>query len=904
MLHPILWYLLISILGWLALPLAYRLFPALPDRGYTLARTLGLLVWGYSFWLLASLGLLGNDAGGLLLALALLVALSAVALRRGAAGELLHWLSARWRWVMGVEVLFLAAFAGMALVRAANPEILGTEKPMELAFINAILSSPTFPPHDPWLSGFAISYYYFGYVMVAMLAKLFATPGSIAFNLGVTLVFALSALGAYGVAFNLLAARLRRETPDLEPSRPPVDPPQRYTENAALLALLGPLFVLLAANLTGFLEVLHAGGVFWRASPSGVLTSGFWSWLDLRELSEPPVQPYTWMPQRYLWWWRASRVVQDYDFAGGWKEVIDEFPAFSYILADLHPHVLAMPFAFLGMALAFNLYLGGAGGRLDWLELKLKARSLGWIAALLLAGGLAALVYGSVQLNPRTILLGLICLVLGGYTYFNIPIQARLAGFGLLLRPDLGEMVVGRRFSLSTPAFLFAALVLGGLGFLNTWDFPFYVVLVAGAYAVRRWQVEGAPFGEAVGDFLALAVALVAFGVAAYLPFYLGFSSQANGILPNLAYPTRGAHLWVMFAPLLLPISAYLAHRWRKEPEQPRLGRGLALAGGLLLALWLLSLIFAAVISRLPLEVSSVFLGSIGAPDFASALTGSLARRLTNFGGWLSLLLLLGTSLAFFFNRAAGLSEAQIGRFALLLVLLGALLVTGPEFFFLWDLFGWRINTIFKFYYQAWLLWAVAAAYASAVLIGVLRRGPALAFSLGLALLLCASLTYTLLGLWTKTNGFNPPSGWTLDGTAYLETQQPDEMAAADWLRRAPPGVVAEAIGGSYTGYARISAWSGQPAVLGWDFHEMQWRGSTDLFASRPGDIQRLYCTRDANEAQAILEQYDIRYVFIGALERSTYSPEVCPGGLNEAKFRSILTQVFNQGQVVIYAAH
>ena len=59
----------------------------------------------------------------------------------------------------------------MAFVRAANPEILGTEKPMELAFINAILRSPAFPPHDPWLSGYAISYYYFGYVLVAMLAS-------------------------------------------------------------------------------------------------------------------------------------------------------------------------------------------------------------------------------------------------------------------------------------------------------------------------------------------------------------------------------------------------------------------------------------------------------------------------------------------------------------------------------------------------------------------------------------------------------------------------------------------------------------------------------------------------------------------------------------------------------------
>src|SRR5512138_1881076 len=72
----ILWYLVITILGWLTFPLAYQLFPALKDRGYTLTRALGLLVWGYIFWLFASLGIAQNDTGGLLLALIVLISLS------------------------------------------------------------------------------------------------------------------------------------------------------------------------------------------------------------------------------------------------------------------------------------------------------------------------------------------------------------------------------------------------------------------------------------------------------------------------------------------------------------------------------------------------------------------------------------------------------------------------------------------------------------------------------------------------------------------------------------------------------------------------------------------------------------------------------------------------------------
>ena len=56
-----LWYLLVSALGWLTFPLTFRLFPALADRGFSLARTFGVLVWGYAFWMMASLGIVQND---------------------------------------------------------------------------------------------------------------------------------------------------------------------------------------------------------------------------------------------------------------------------------------------------------------------------------------------------------------------------------------------------------------------------------------------------------------------------------------------------------------------------------------------------------------------------------------------------------------------------------------------------------------------------------------------------------------------------------------------------------------------------------------------------------------------------------------------------------------------------
>src|SRR6266496_6413071 len=284
----IFWYILITLLGWLIFPLTYYLFPELADRGYAISRAFGLLIWGYVFWLFASLGIAQNDIGGLLLALLILIGFSVWAIitdRRPSTIDhdmvhhpwsIVEWLNENRRLIISTELLFLLAFAAMAWIRANNPEIFtaGGEKWMETAFINAILHSPTFPPHDPWLSGYAISYYYFGYVMTAMLAKLTSTPAPVAHNLMLSLIFALSAVGAYGLLYNLLSA-YRRSKGEAEPTR--IFP--------ALGALLAPLFLLLVSNLEGFFESLHSKGIGWNFNSA---TSPFWSWLDLNIINKTP----------------------------------------------------------------------------------------------------------------------------------------------------------------------------------------------------------------------------------------------------------------------------------------------------------------------------------------------------------------------------------------------------------------------------------------------------------------------------------------------------------------------------------------------------------------------------------------------------------------------------------------
>ncbi len=89
-------------------------------------------------------------------------------------------------------------------------------------------------------------------------------------------------------------------------------------------------------------------------------TSRFWQWINIEALLNPPSEPLQLIPHRFWWWWQSSRVLQDIDLLGVVSPLspIDEFPAFSYVLGDLHPHVLVMPFVMLVINLAMNIYQG------------------------------------------------------------------------------------------------------------------------------------------------------------------------------------------------------------------------------------------------------------------------------------------------------------------------------------------------------------------------------------------------------------------------------------------------------------------------------------------------------------------------------------------------------------------
>jgi YYY domain-containing protein len=342
------WLFTVELIGLGALPIAVRLLRFLPDRGFLFAKPLGILLVGYLVWVLSVFGMLRFQQG------TILVLLAAVGV-----GAWLTWgrlalkeLSASRSSVLAAQTLFLVGFAAASIIRALNPEIAGTEKPMDMALLNAIQRSETFPPEDPWMSGHGISYYYFGYLLIAVVAKLSGVPASIAYNLGVALVFALLLAGSYSLVYNLISALA----------------PAWGAAKRLLGALLGPVLVGLMGNMVVGFELLAARGFG---------DQGFWSAVGIKGL-QAAAEPGGWPPDAHWWWWRSSRVIPNTRPDG-----INEFPYFSFLLGDLHPHYIVLPWALLTVAIAMAVLLRGNVklGRTDrWLWVLVPALALGFLA--------------------------------------------------------------------------------------------------------------------------------------------------------------------------------------------------------------------------------------------------------------------------------------------------------------------------------------------------------------------------------------------------------------------------------------------------------------------------------------------------------------------------------------------
>jgi uncharacterized membrane protein len=805
----------------LAWPLSYRLFQWLPDRGLAFSRLVGWLFTGYAAWLM---GFAYNGIATSALAWALLGLLS-WKLFTGRRAEHMDFLKANSGLAFMYELTFFALFFVWSVVRMKHPNIEGQEKFMDFAFLNSIFRDGRLPPADPWLAGphNYINYYYFGYFLNEAFARLTFIGQDFAYNLAVSNNYALCGLAMLGLGYNL--------TRVLWPG------------------VAGILCLQVFGNLHGALQVL---GIQWD--------QGFSWWEPTRLIKDISSNGH------YLnrWWWSASP--SSLAAAGLGPDaakdgLISEFPSFSFLHGDMHPHFTGLPLTLLVLGLGLNL-----------------AKS-----------------------------------------------------------PESEPLALRRGFNRQSEALLTLVLALGAVFMANTWDLPAYGFL-SSLFILAQAHAAGALTGGSwLRRWLLPSGLLLAGLLLAATPFLAFFDNPTRG------FGLHGAHtglrdtlvFWGLFLAVLGP---YAALRLRALSDGTS-AVAAASAQGAPAAAKLQPRACAQCGAKLrpgkdicgqcgfanAAQASEQEAITQAPPGWAAAWlklfrdpAGAFAHPAVKFGAPLLLLLWLVSAAlwptvavflalaALSFLALASRGGDREGLFVAALVLVGSLLVLATEFIYLKDVFSdnpnlTRMNTVFKFFFQAWVLFSAAVPFALWWTLKRLRplgAGLNVGFGLLLAALALAALVYPVQAIAFVWNDFDSSARFapTLDGAAWFQRDYPADFAAVQQMRAGIPGqpVIAEAVGGAYTHFARVSAYTGFRSVLGWGNHESQWRPSGWPMQTE-ADVNELFNTTDLGRAKQLLDQYQVDYVFVGQLEREKYA-----GGVD--KFAQMLgTPVINAMGTLVY---
>lgn len=245
-----------------------------------------------------------------------------------------------WKDLIITEIIFASILTIFTVIRGFTPEIINTEKPMEYAFLNGILESRFFPPQDPWYAPFSINYYYFGIFITAFLSKAIFIKSCYIFNLSLPIFYALTGVLLWGISKKLLGEE---------------------------------------KNFWGGIFAIFTVIVFGNWEAFKYLTAIFKNGFNILRFN----------------WWEPSRVIPN---------TINEFPFFSILLGDLHPHVIAIFLFFLFIAFLIEI--------INYEKLKLPI--------LLLTALLSGIIFTTNPWNLITLFFILIIVFIYRFLKFNI----------------------------------------------------------------------------------------------------------------------------------------------------------------------------------------------------------------------------------------------------------------------------------------------------------------------------------------------------------------------------------------------------------------------------------------------------------------------------------------------------
>tara|TARA_B100001750_G_scaffold248612_1_gene282395 strand:- start:10687 stop:12990 length:2304 start_codon:yes stop_codon:yes gene_type:complete len=317
-LQVFLWIALVEFIGILFFPLCAFLFSSFKDKGFCISKVMGILIIGYVVWILGILKISSATQYSIIILVSILFFLWSVWFYYSKT-TLLRLIRGNFSTFVISEIVFISAFFLFLFFRVYDPAILNTEQPMDFMFLNSIINADFPPPEDAWFKGLSVNYYYFGYWVFGTLGELAGIKSSVVYNLSLASIAGLSAISIFSIVFNLIHFRNHAF---------------KYAIYSGIFSVILLLIVPNSKTFFDFIGLLFSGG----------LINSFFNPIDSINSLNPS------------WWWDTSRVI-GFSEAGVLKDyTINEFPFFSFIVGDLHPHLMAMPFVLLCLSLMIELF--------------------------------------------------------------------------------------------------------------------------------------------------------------------------------------------------------------------------------------------------------------------------------------------------------------------------------------------------------------------------------------------------------------------------------------------------------------------------------------------------------------------------------------------------------------------
>ena len=325
------WWLLAFLMGMVAMPVAGRLFAGFEDKGWMFSKVLAIAVTGLLTWLLVSVKILPFTAAA---------CIGVCVVCAAGCGVLFHFQlkkgidclpAGKGNLVFREEVLFFVFFLMWTYFAGFRPQAYGTEKFMDYGFMEAMMRSTTLPARDLWYSEGTINYYYGGQYFAVFLTKLSGSKVELTYNLMRTFVAAFAFSLPFSLVYQMSVDRLR----DCGKKGLAEGTFGKSAVNQVEKVRGWRRFVPVAAGLTAGLAVSIAGNMHY------VVYSKIIPWIQ--KLQGKEVDSY-WFPDatRYIGY---NPDVPD--------KTIHEFPCYSFVLGDLHAHVVNVMFVLFLVGLLY-----------------------------------------------------------------------------------------------------------------------------------------------------------------------------------------------------------------------------------------------------------------------------------------------------------------------------------------------------------------------------------------------------------------------------------------------------------------------------------------------------------------------------------------------------------------------